>query len=248
MLLAIDVGNTQTSFGLWDGAWQVWRRSTNPETTEDELGSWFLALAGRPEIEQVVYASVVPAFDRAIERFSARYLSRTPLKVTATLDLGLKILYEPPTSLGPDRLANALAALQRFAPPCLVIDVGTATTFDAVDASGAFVGGAILPGPVSAAQALVSRTAKLPQVEFSAPPSTIGRNTTHALQSGLVLAYAGGLETLAQRMVEELGPHTSVVATGGDGAIFAELCPTIQSYIPNLTLDGLRVAAELLAG
>jgi type III pantothenate kinase len=252
MLLAIDVGNTQTTFGMWNGVeWlHVWRRSTLPDTSEDELGGWFCALAanaGLPmEVKAIVVASVVPALQRSINRFGQRYFGKIPLQVLATMDLGIPVLYEPVTSLGPDRLANALGAFQILKPPFVVIDIGTATTFDVVDASGAFVGGAILPGPMSSAQALVARTAKLPQVEFKAPPSAIGRNTVHGLQSGLVLAYAGGLEALAQQMVGELGKDTTVVATGGDGGLFAELCPSVQQYIPNLTLDGLRVAAERL--
>ncbi|MCB8933107.1 MAG: type III pantothenate kinase [Fimbriimonadaceae bacterium] len=247
MLWAIDVGNTHTVVGLWDGdAWRsVWRRSTDAEATEDELAAWIKAMCELDGVEMaasgVVCASVVPAMHSAIARLGGKWLGSEPRFLDRGDQVGLVVTYDPPHAVGADRLANALGALDRFEPPIVVVDFGTATTFDAIDRQGAYVGGAILTGIEVSSQALFGRTAKLPQVELVAPERAIGRTTVESLQSGLVLGYAGAIDTLAARMSDELG-GARVLATGGLGSQFAALCAQIASYEPHLTLDGLRIA------
>jgi type III pantothenate kinase len=146
--------------------------------------------------------------------------------------------------VGADRIANALGALERYTPPVVVVDFGTATTFDAIDREGTYVGGAILPGIEISTQALVSRAAKLPQISYSAPRAAIGRTTVESLQSGIILGYAGSIDTLANRISAELGGGATIVSTGGLGGLFVGLSTEISEYVPELTLDGLRIAAE----
>jgi type III pantothenate kinase len=254
MLLAIDVGNTQVVFGLWDGdSWtHVWRRATHADTTEDEFAGWLSGLFTQRglkwQVDAIVYASVVPALDAALHALGARHFGVPVTQISASIPLGITVDYDPPTAVGADRLANAIGALARYNPPIIVVDFGTATTFDAIDVQGHYAGGAILPGPVIAAQALNERTAKLPQVELAIPPSALGRNTRHALQSGLVLGYAAAIESLATQIAAELGSGTTIVATGGLGEIYAGLCPSIVAYLPTLTLDGLRLALDRVNG
>lgn len=253
MLLAIDVGNTNTVLGVWSGdCWRaVWRRETDTEDTEDQLAVWLKGLfdlSGLPfHVEGAVVASVVPALNDAIARMGTKWLGVKPLFLTRGSQVGLDVRYDPPHAVGADRIANALAAVPRYGAPVIVVDFGTATTFDAVDSEGAYLGGAILPGPNVAASALHGRTSKLPMFELAAPERAIGRNTVEALQSGLILGYAGAIDALAGRIAAELGHDPAVVATGGLGALFADLCPTIGTYDPTLTLDGLVIAYERLA-
>lgn len=251
MLLAIDVGNTNTVIALWDGQqWlSLWRRRTVPEETEDQLGVWLKGLfdlANLPfKVDAAIAASVVPAMDHVLDKLCTRYLGVSLRFLRNGAEVGIPVLYEPPHAVGADRLANALGALDQFEPPIIVVDFGTATTFDAIDKDGAYLGGAILPGVSISSQALFSRAAKLPQVEFKAPPTAIGRDTKTALQSGIVYGYAGSVESLASRIQEEMGP-SKVIATGGLGSLFLGVCPSIDSYEPTLTLDGLRIAYERL--
>jgi type III pantothenate kinase len=252
MLLAIDVGNTNTVYGLWNGTeWlALWRRKTEPEETEDQLGPWLLDLfrltGGDPRPRSVVAASVVPAMDDVLQKLGERYLNAPVAFLRNGREVGIRVEYQPADAVGADRIANALGALERFKPPVIVVDFGTATTFDAIDREGAYLGGAILPGVQISSQALFGRTAKLPQVDFRAPETAIGRNTKHALQSGIVLGYAGAIDALADRIAEELG-GAQVIATGGLGSLFLGVCRTIERYEPTLTLDGLRLAEPLLA-
>ncbi|MDX2064170.1 MAG: type III pantothenate kinase [Fimbriimonadaceae bacterium] len=248
MLLAIDVGNTHTVFGVWNGsAWShTWRRTTSVETTEDELGAWLFAmfqLANLPfQIEGAISGSVVPGVNESLARLCERHLG-TPLTFLRTgAEVGLPVTYDPPHAVGADRIANAVGALARFAPPIIVVDFGTATTFDTIDGTGTYVGGSILPGLQVSAQALFGRTAKLPMVEFRAPETAIGRNTVAALQSGIMLGYAGAVDRLAHEIQGELGGSATIVSTGGLGHIFVELCPLIRHHLPDLTLEGLRIA------
>lgn len=249
MLLAIDIGNTHTVFGVWDGrSWvAVWRRATNPDRTEDQIAVWLKGafdLAGVPyDVDAVVCGSVVPAANEAIERLAQRWFRIDPLFVQAA-NVGVPVDYEPPSSVGADRLVNALAALAKHQPPMVVVDLGTATTFDAISKDGVYVGGAILPGILVSSQALASHTAKLPQVEFVAPARTIGRNTAESIQSGLMFGYASAIDGIVRRIANELGGKALTIATGGLGGLFLGLCETIEVYEPNLTLDGLRLAYE----
>ncbi len=251
MLWAIDVGNTHTVVGLYDGGWRhLWRLDTSHYSTEDELA---VALRGLCTLEGadfvasgVVVASVVPRLDRALAAFCSKWLGREARFLRIGDQVGLKVDYTPSNAVGADRLANALGALARFSPPLVVVDFGTATTFDTVDATGAYVGGAIMPGPEVSAASLTSRTAKLPSVALEAPASAIGKSVVGSLQSGLVLGYADGIDGLVRRIKGELGGSVKVVATGGLGALFADLCSEIEEYDAHLTLDGLRIAYDRL--
>jgi len=253
MLLAIDLGNTETRVGVWDGdKWPaIWRRPTSATWTADELANWLEAHLneGLPAVgfAGAVIASVVPDATVAMTQAVTQVTECIPLHLAPDPRLGLEIRYNPPNSLGADRLANALAAKHRFNPPVLVVDIGTATTFEAVDRSGAFLGGAIMPGPALSAAALATFTAMLPEAALDLPSSPIGNSPLHALQSGIMLGHAAAIQGLAVQMVARLGEHVKVIATGGFGERFVDLCPVLQGYYPTLTLDGLVVAHGLLA-
>jgi type III pantothenate kinase len=252
MLLAIDVGNTHTVYGVWDGdRWrQTWRRGTDPRHTEDEIAAWLaelVRLAGLPfQVHAAVCASVVPGVNDVLSRLARKHLGCELLFLSHDLDVGLSIAYDPPRAVGADRIANALGALARWQPPIVVVDFGTATTFDAISRDGIYLGGAILPGVEVSAQALVGHTAKLPQIEYRAPEQAIGRTTVESLQSGIVLGYAGAIDALADRISKELG-GARIVATGGLGSLFMGLCKSIEEYAPTLTLDGLVLAWQRAA-
>lgn len=250
MLLAIDVGNTQTVFGLQvKGDWVTWRFQTDHYATEDEIAGQLKALfelRGIPfRVDAAICASVVPPLNDVIARLCSRWFGKECSFLAFDTRLGLETTYEPPSAVGADRIANALGALARFKPPIIVVDFGTATTFDAIDRDGVYVGGAILPGVAVSTEALVGRTAKLPKIEYVAPDRAIGRTTVESLQSGVVLGYAGAIDTLAGRMSEELGGAT-VTSTGGLGELFMGICKSLQSYEPNLTLEGLAIAFDRL--
>lgn len=252
MLLAIDVGNTHTVFGVWDGAnWQsIWRRSTNPAETEDQLAVWLNGvhrLSGlTADINAVSIASVVPQMDTNLSLMSSKWLGVEPRFVRDGASVGLPVEYDPVHAVGADRVANALGALAKFRPPIVVVDFGTATTFDTIDVRGVYVGGAILPGVLVSSQALAGHTAKLPQIDLVAPATAIGKNTVHSLQSGVMLGYAGAIDALAGRISAELGGDVTVVSTGGLGKVFQGLCSSIQEHDETLTLDGLVIAHQRL--
>lgn len=254
MLLAIDVGNTQTVYGLWDGeSWvQSWRRATNAEETEDELAAWLAGLFELTdiafEVEGVVAGSVVPALNRSLSLLSERWFGCEIVFLNSGEQVGINVDYSPATAVGADRIANALGGLAEFEAPMIIVDFGTATTFDCIDPNGSYVGGAILPGIVVSTQALVGRTAKLPSIELVAPDTAIGKTTVHSLQSGIMLGYAGAIDAVATKIRSELGGHSRVIATGGLGGVFLGLCATIEHYAPNLTLDGLRLAYGKISG
>ena len=253
MLLAIDVGNTHTVFGLWDGGnWEaVWRHATNPETTEDELAAWLRSLFTLNELEwtldAAICASVVPAANDSLSRLCERWFNLPLEFLRDGAAVGLEVDYQPVNSVGADRLANAIGALAKFEPPLVVVDFGTGTNFDAVDSLGRYVGGAIMPGIVVGSEALFKRAAKLPYVDtlnLEAPAKAIGKSTVQSLQSGIVLGYAAAIDGLVRRICTELSGSCSVIATGGLGSMFLGLCETIEAFEPNLTLDGLRVAHQ----
>lgn len=248
MLWAIDVGNTHTVVGLHDGTdWRAtWRVTTRGTGTEDELAATLRTLcagAGLPfAADGMVVASVVPSVDESWTRLAREHLAVDPRFLRTGAEVGLAVRYEPPNAVGADRIANALAALQTTPPPFVVVDFGTATTFDVVGPDGAYEGGSILPGPLVSMEALFSRTAKLPQIRLAPPERAIGRTTVEALQSGIVLGYAGAIDALARRIRDELGGSAPILVTGGLGSEFMELCVELDRYEPNLTLDGLRLA------
>lgn len=252
MLLAIDAGNTQTVYGVWDGStWlAVWRRNTDGAETEDELAVWLQGLcelSGLPfKFDKVIAATVVPAIQSSITRLAHRWL-KAPCRFLERGDqVGLSVDYEPKSAVGPDRIANALGALALNKPPIIVVDFGTATTFDVVDANGTYAGGAILPGIEVASSALVGRTSRLPRFDLRAPEKAIGKTTVESLQSGMMLGYAGAIDRLTAQIDEELGGGSTVLATGGLGSVFVDLCEKIDSYDRTLTLDGLVIASGWL--
>lgn len=250
MVLAIDVGNTNSVYGLWDGSeWVgVWRRATVAGDTEDQLAVWLKGLFDLKSIpfrvDGIVCASVVPGINAALSMLGERWLGTSVRFLNAGADVGIEVTYKPPNVVGADRIANALGALALVKPPLVVVDFGTATTFDTIDATGAYIGGAILPGILVSSQALAEKTAKLPQIEFKAPKAAIGRTTVESLQSGLMLGYASAIDGLAKRIRLELGGEVTVLSTGGLGKLFVGLCSEIHRYEPNLTLDGLLIAHQ----
>jgi type III pantothenate kinase len=255
MLWAIDIGNTQTVLGIHqDGEWKCnWRLSTNHSATEDELASQISALCELEGLdfsaEGVIVGSVVPGINEIWKRFSFKWLGVEASFLQSGEQVGIPVLYTPPNAVGADRIANALGALAKYDPPLIVVDFGTATTFDVVSKKGEYLGGAILPGVNVSMKALISQTAKLPQIELSAPPSAIGTTTTGALQSGIVLGHAAAVDTIAEKIMDELDEPALVIATGGLGVSFEKLCTIISKYDANLTLDGLRLAhAKMTSG
>lgn len=247
MLLAFDVGNTHTVVGLFDGPRlaQQWRVTTASRTA-DELGLVLLQLLGVDHAKQVggvIVGSVVNAAFATIDAATRRYLGVEARGVDPAAIPGLPLRVDHPEQVGPDRVINLVAALERHPAPLLVVDLGTATTFDAVDRGGSFVGGAISPGVNLLAEALAARTSRLPRVEVHDPGRAIGRNTVEAMQSGLYLGYAGLVDGLARRTKAELG-GAHCVATGGLAPLIAPACAEIDEIDPTLTLRGLRLCYE----
>ena len=179
-----------------------------------------------------------------LDMLAKKYFGLDVVFLNGNSNHGIKVDYNPPTSVGADRIANAIAALTSYQAPIIVVDFGTATTFDVIDNNGVYAGGAIMAGPVTAMQALVARGAKLPMVALTAPETAIGKDTTHSIQSGVMLGYAGAIDSMASRISAELGSKPKIIATGGLGEVFTELCEQIESYDAMLTLDGIRLFAN----
>jgi len=252
MLLAIDVGNTNIVLGVFDGEELVadFRLHTEERATGDEMGLLIVGLLqGRgiaaSQVSAVVVSNVVPILSRPMDELSHHYFHMAPMVVGPGIRTGMRILYEDPRQVGADRIVNALAAFRRYGGPAVLVDFGTATTFDAISAQGDYLGGAIAPGIVISLDALVSHTAKLTRVELAAPPTVIGRNTTASMQAGLVYGYVGLIEGIVQRMKGELGDGAKVVATGGLAELIASQTAVIDTVDQRLTLDGLRIIHEL---
>ncbi len=252
MLLTIDIGNTNITLGLYQGETldPSWRIRTIHERMPDEYGilldQLFRHRGHRPEeVTGVAIASVVPPLTPVFERVCRDYLGQTPLVIDAGVRTGVRIRYDNPREVGADRVVDAAAVRELYGVPACVVDFGTATTFDAVSAEGDYLGGAIAPGIGIAAQALFERTAKLPRVELTRPPSPIGRNTPQSIQSGLLFGYVGLVEGMVARFKGELGPETRVVATGGLAEVIARETDVIDVVDPWLTLHGLRLIYEL---
>ena len=253
MLLAIDVGNTHTVFGAWSGDRWVgtWRRRTDIQATEDEIAAWLRSifeLEGLPwQVDGAVCGSVVLGANDALAKMCRKWL-RTDLKfLREGKDVGIVVEYQPPHAVGADRLANALAVLAKYPPPIIVVDFGTATTFDSIGATGAYLGGAIMPGVKLSSQALFDRATRLPSVEFLPPTHAVGRTTSEPLQAGIMFGYAGSVDALARKINVELGGNAKILATGGLGGLFMGISETIEAYEPQLTLDGLVIAYGLMA-
>ena len=247
-LFCVDIGNTNVVMGLYAGQELVthWRVATDPHRMADEYGMLVLDLLERSEqspaaIEGVIVASVVPPLTAIFEKLSERYLGHKPLVVDATVHTGVRILLDNPKEVGADRVVNVLAAYRRYGGPACVVDLGTGTTFDLLSATGDYLGGAIAPGIGIAAEALTQRTAKLPRIDLVRPPSVIGKNTVHAMQSGLLFGYVGLVEGLIARFRAELGPELKVIATGGLAPLIAAETAIFDAVDPWLTLEGLRL-------
>ncbi len=252
MLLAIDIGNTNITFGLYEGdtLGPSWRIRTIHEKMPDEYGllmdQLFRHRGYQPEqVTGAVIASVVPPLTPVFEQACRDYLGQDPLVVNADVETGVRILYDNPRVVGADRVVDAAAVKALYRVPACVVDFGTATTFDAVSAEGEYLGGAIAPGIGISAQALFERTAQLPRVELTRPPSAIGRNTAHSMQSGLLFGYVGLVEGMVARFKAELGPETYIIATGGLAELVARETDVIDVVDLWLTLHGLRIIYEL---
>lgn len=253
MLWAIDIGNTHTVVGLYDSDWRaVWRLATSTNQTEDELAAVLRQLCeakGLPfNPERMIVGSVVPNANIAWRHLADKWMGITPAFLESGAQVGLTVTYDPPHAVGADRIANALAGIAKYGSPIIVVDFGTATTFDTVDATATYVGGAILPGVLVSMEALAQRAAKLPPISLEAPEHTIGRNTVDALRSGVMFGYAGAVDSVAKKIREELGGVARIVATGGLAGAFQDLSEVIELVDPNLTLDGLVIAESRISG
>jgi type III pantothenate kinase len=252
MLLTIDVGNTNLTLGLYEGSQlgRHWRLATDHARMPDEYGLQFLGLlenaaCSKESIKGVSLSSVVPALTMRVVQACREYLLQEPLIVDTGVKTGIKIRYEDPKAVGADRVCDAVAVKHLYGGPACVIDFGTATTFNALTRDGEYLGGAITAGINLAAEALSTRAAKLPNIDLQRPPSVIGRNTVHAMQSGLLFGYVSMVEGMVSRFRAELGEEMKVIATGGLVEIVAKETSVIQHIAPWLTLDGLRLIWEL---
>jgi type III pantothenate kinase len=252
MLLAIDVGNTQTVLGVFrteELVWH-WRMATRGERTADELALLFggfleqQGLSFSQEITGVVLASVVPDQTLAIREMVDRYFGFRPIVVEPGVKTGISIQTDNPKEVGADRIVNGLGAYAKYGGPCIVVDFGTATTYDAVSESGEYLGGAIAPGIQVSAAALFGATARLPRVELTVPRSPIGKNTVDSVRSGLLFGTAAEVDGMIERMQKELGGRVTVVATGGFADVIIPLSEAIDYHEPWLTLEGLRLIYE----
>lgn len=253
MLLAFDIGNTNIHLGLWDGAgWRLsWRARTVAEKMTDEyavLVRNFLNTADQDfsAIDAVCMSSVVPALTATFQDIARRYMRLEALNVSSGTRLGINIAIDMPEQAGADRLCNAVALAQLFGAPAISVDFGTSTNFDVLSDQREYIGGVIAPGIHLAHDALVSRAAQLHKVDLAPPPDPIGRNTVHAMQSGIFWGYVGLIQGLLDRVLVALdSPETRVVATGGLAPIFKEHIVQIDEVAPELTLDGLRLIYAL---
>jgi type III pantothenate kinase len=244
VLLAIDVGNTQTVFGLFDGDLlsDQFRVGTDPAHTADELAVMLRAFVELGSLRGIVLSSTVPPLVREYERFAERWAGAELLVLGPGVATGVPIRYDDPREVGPDRIANSVAALERYGAPCVVVDFGTSTNFDVVSPAGEYVGGVLAPGVEISMDALFARAARLFKVDYVEPPTVIAKNTANALQAGLVYGFAGQVDAIVDRIRAELeAPDAPVVATGGLAELIAPHSRTIQKVDPWLTLEGLRL-------
>jgi type III pantothenate kinase len=252
MLLTIDIGNTNLTLGLYEGS-QLgahWRLATDHNRMPDEYGLQFLGLlqnAGKTldDIYGISLASVVPPLTGRVIQACREYIKQEPLVVDAGVKTGIKIRYDDPKAVGADRVCDAVAVLKLYGGPACVVDFGTATTFNAITKEGEYLGGAITAGVNLAAESLFTHAAKLPRIDLQRPPSVIGRNTTHAMQSGLLFGYVSMVEGMVARFRVELGSGMKVIATGGMAEVIAKETQVVNFIAPWLTLDGLRMIWEL---
>jgi type III pantothenate kinase len=242
LLLAVDVGNTETVFGLYDGEAlaERWRVATEANRTGDELGALLGNFLDVSTLSGICLSSTVPRLIREYEQLAARS-GRDLLVVGPGTRTGIPILYDDPREVGPDRIMNAVAAKERYGAPAIVVDFGTSTNFDVVSPRGEYVGGVLAPGVEISMDALFARAARLVKVDYAEPPTVIGKTTATALQSGLVYGFAGQVDGIADAIRRELGVEAPVIATGGLAELIAPHSRTISQIDPFLTLEGLRI-------
>lgn len=249
MILVVDVGNTNIVLGIYQGKELLhhFRISTSRQSTVDEYGVLIHNLFQMSnilvsEIEGVIVSSVVPPLVGVVEEMCRKYIKKAPLIVGPGIKTGLNLRYENPREVGADRIVNAVAAVEKYGGPLIVVDFGTATTFDCIDSHGNYLGGAIVPGIGIATEALVQRASKLPRVELEKPKKVIGRNTVHAMQAGIIFGYAGQVDGLVRRIKAEMASdHVKVIATGGLAELIASETDSIDEIDSMLTLEGLRI-------
>lgn len=248
MILALDVGNTNITIGLFEKGKleRNWRLRTVHDQTSDEWGILLRNLFSIgdlqfADVDGIIISSVVPPLDSSLAAMSRHYFRHDPLFVTSETNTGLKILYDNPREVGADRIVNSVAALHRYGGPCVVVDLGTAITFDAVSANAEYLGGVICPGIGMSVQGLFSRTARLPLVDFREPGGVIGSNTVCSMQSGLYYGVIGMIDGILERLLERLGPQTTTVATGGQAELIIAGSKHLKQAAPDLTLEGLQL-------
>jgi type III pantothenate kinase len=248
MLLTVDVGNTNTVLGLFDGPelFESYRIKTDPRMTGDELALMFRGLlSNHPPPDGVAVCSTVPAVLEQLRLMFERYFSDVPTVVVGPgVKTGVPLLYDNPREVGPDRVVNTLAAHTLYGGPAIVVDFGTSTNFDVVSENGEFLGGALAPGIEISVDALAARAARLFKVELVEPRSVIGKTTNEALQSGLLYGFAGQVDGMVHRISDELGADPVVIATGGLSHLMVSVCDTLDKHEPDLTLIGLRLVFE----
>ena len=251
MILTIDIGNTKTTFGVFDGENLVkkWRLSTVRDRTSDEIGvllrQFFLIdEIDFSKISAIIASSVVPQLDFAFQEMSEKYFGLPAIFLGHTFDFGFKINYNPPSAVGVDRLIDAFAAVFKYGKPCIVCDFGTATTIDAVSSKGEYLGGIIAPEMNALADALFQKTSKLPKVEIKKPETVFGTSTTGAIQAGIYFGYIGLVNEILRKMIDELGEQPRIIATGGLAFLIAQSSDLIEITDENLMLEGLRLIYE----
>ncbi|SCW72127.1 type III pantothenate kinase [Paenibacillus tianmuensis] len=251
MILVVDVGNTNIVLGIYEGKQLLhhWRLSTNRSATSDEYGMTMYNLfrhagIGLDQVDDVILSSVVPPLMFVLEQLCLNYLKKAPLIVGPGIKTGLNIRYENPKEVGADRIVNAVAAIELYGSPCIVVDFGTATTFDYIDEKGQFIGGAVAPGISISTEALYQRAAKLPRIELVKPKSVVGRNTIASMQAGIIYGFAGQVDGIVERIKQEFRVEPKVIATGGLAELIAGESRTIDLIDPLLTLQGLQIIYE----
>ncbi|GAK43113.1 Baf family transcriptional activator [Paenibacillus sp. TCA20] len=251
MILVVDVGNSNIVLGIYKKKELLhhFRISTSRQSTVDEYGVMIHNLfqmsgISASDIEGVIISSVVPPLVNVLEEMCIKYVGKKPLLVGPGIKTGLNLRYENPREVGADRIVNAVAAIDRYQCPLVVVDFGTATTFDCIDAEGNYLGGAIVPGIGISTEALYQRASKLPRIELEKPKKVIGRNTVHAMQAGIIFGYAGQVDGIVERIKDEMKAEPKVIATGGLAELIASETRTIEEVSPMLTLEGLRIIYE----